>query len=188
MDGSGTESVAILLDPGSLPSGVPRGLLEGAAGRSPESITIRSQNRKVTLADRFEEAATAGRIQGASLDSLPADVFEEHPVPRPAGYPAQTKVYFGGVPVSVLLDWCATCSAIPEEVACMLISRLGSGPGRDAVQGGPSLPYHADGSLHAPYLRNRCRLAERHGGAVWTASESGVCPHPRYVGGRPSSS
>ena len=58
-----------------------------------------------------------------SLNYLDDPLFDERPCPRPVGCTAQTVLYFGGSPVSALLDWCATSSTIPEEIACMLISR-----------------------------------------------------------------
>ena len=61
------------------------------------------------------------------MHSLGPELFEERSCPRPSGYPAQTVLYFGGTPVTALLDWCATSSAIPEEIACMLVSRTLAG-------------------------------------------------------------
>ena len=56
-----------------------------------------------------------------SLDRLPSDEFAVRKRPRPAGYAAQTRLFFGGLAVPALLDWGATCSAIPEEVVCVLL-------------------------------------------------------------------
>ena len=53
------------------------------------------------------------------LDRLKDHEFTVRTFPRPAGYAAQTCLFFGGLAAPALLDWGATCSAIPEEVVCV---------------------------------------------------------------------
>ena len=40
---------------------------------------------------------------------------------RPPGYSAQTRLFFGGLAVPMLLDYGATVSAMPEELACVIL-------------------------------------------------------------------
>ena len=60
----------------------------------------------------------------SSMDQLyerPGSGFAELKYSRPAGYCAQTRVHIGGLAVPMLLDYGATVSAIPEEVACVIL-------------------------------------------------------------------
>ena len=122
-DGSGgRESVARLLEQHTTPS-PPLGFLEWAMGCSSEQVAAFQESRKgQSLKDLFAAATESGRIQTASsLSALPEEMWSERESPRPAGYPARTVLYFGGKPMETLLDYGATSSAIPEEVACILI-------------------------------------------------------------------
>ena len=42
--------------------------------------------------------------------------------PKPAGYCAQTSIEFGGLRTSAMLYACATCSVMPEEIACAILN------------------------------------------------------------------
>ena len=69
----------------------------------------------------FQMAESSSAIEVKRMDSLPADWYESLKQARPAGYAAQTRLFFGGLLVPALLDYGATVSAIPEEVACVII-------------------------------------------------------------------
>lgn len=94
------DSVASMLERTSLPSPAPHDLLEWSLGKPPasevpEQVSYISQRR--TLAELFQEATTTGRITTVdSLDLIDQSMFQERPYPRPAGYPAQTVLYFVG--------------------------------------------------------------------------------------------
>ena len=55
------------------------------------------------------------------LNNYPKEEFEAKQYSKPAGYCAQTRLHFGGLVVPMLLDYGATVSALPEEVACVII-------------------------------------------------------------------
>ena len=69
----------------------------------------------------YQRAVEKNLVITSSMDELPDEQFVEQAAPRPPGYCAQTVLRFGQLGVTSLLDYGATSSAIPEEVACMLI-------------------------------------------------------------------
>ena len=78
--------------------------------------------QRVTLGDLFEEALKRDVAKLGSLDELPDSEFTLHKYARPPGYCAQTILHFGKLAVMSLLDYGATCSGMPEEVAIGIIS------------------------------------------------------------------
>ena len=52
---------------------------------------------------------------------MKASNFCQRSRPKPPGYAAQTVLHFGGVRVVAMLDSCATCSVMPEEIVCAII-------------------------------------------------------------------
>jgi len=83
--------------------------------------SINSKFLSKSLSSLFTLAEESGRIKITSLADLDPGWFVVRENPRPAGYAAQTRMYFGGKAIPMLLDGGATSSALPEEVACMLI-------------------------------------------------------------------
>ena len=74
------------------------------------------------IADEHQLFPTFSLQEG--LDSWSEEDLTLKRYARPAGYQAMTRLWFGGLPVQTLLDSGATVSAIPEEVACLIISRV----------------------------------------------------------------
>ncbi len=56
-----------------------------------------------------------------SLNDLENDEVTMRASAKPAGYAATTTIYFGGKGVHALLDSCATCSSIPEEMVILIL-------------------------------------------------------------------
>ncbi len=104
-----------------LRSADPQDLLGWAIESSPKRDRL-AASAGPGLRELFEEAKATGRVSTVtSLGVLPEEEFEKRRSPKPPGYAAQTTLHFGRKPVLALLDWGATSSAIPEEVACLLI-------------------------------------------------------------------
>ena len=61
-------------------------------------------------------------MYAADLDDIPEEEFKVQAVPRPPGYGAQTVLHFGKMGVTTLLDYGATCNAMPEEVAMSILT------------------------------------------------------------------
>ena len=76
---------------------------------------------KDSLFSLFNRAHQDSRISCGGLDELDEEDYEDMVTARPAGYCAQTQLSFGGLSVPALLDYGATCSAIPEEVAVAIM-------------------------------------------------------------------
>ena len=76
----------------------------------------------MTLDKVFQMSTASGICNVRSLDSMDkADVhLKTHP--RPAGYAAQTRVHLADVTLPAILDSGASCSAIPEEIVCGIVS------------------------------------------------------------------
>ena len=80
-----------------------------------------------SLGDLFSKAVENGAVTHAeSLDDYPEDCFTQRDRAKPSGYAAQTVVHFGGICMPALLDSCATCSIIPEEVLCLMLEHVRS--------------------------------------------------------------
>jgi hypothetical protein len=74
------------------------------------------------LESLFLRAAAKGLTNFGALDELDESEFELRERARPAGYCAQTLLQFGRLGVNALLDYGATCSGMPEEVAVSIIA------------------------------------------------------------------
>ena len=78
-----------------------------------------------SLSELFEAAESNGTVTSIqSMDDIGSEEFTKRNYPRPAGYAAQTILHFGGLCVPALLDSCATCSVMPEEVLCILLGHV----------------------------------------------------------------
>ncbi len=77
-----------------------------------------------TLESLFSKAWTSQHTSLSSLDELDDDEFIIKDTGRPSGHSAQTLLYFGGFGISAILDYGATCSGIPEEVAVSITPML----------------------------------------------------------------
>ena len=75
-----------------------------------------------SLAELYDQAVKRGAAYASSLDEIPEEEFKIQAVPRPPGYCAQTVLHFGKMGITTLLDYGATCNAMPEEVAMSIIS------------------------------------------------------------------
>ena len=77
----------------------------------------------VSLEKVYLQAQSAGLAKEyTSLAELPADEVEIRGEPKPAGHRSQTLLYFGGKAVVALCDYCATCSALPEEILMFILA------------------------------------------------------------------
>ncbi len=76
----------------------------------------------LTLANLYDIASIKGPDITGGLDQLPKSEINVQATPRPPGYCAQTVLHFGCLGVATLLDYGATCNAIPEEVVLSSIS------------------------------------------------------------------
>ena len=86
---------------------------------------------EATLESLYGQAVKKGLIVASSLADFAPEEFVEQAAPRPPGYCAQTVLHFGRLGVATLLDYGATCNAMPEEVAMTIISHaLGAYPDR----------------------------------------------------------
>ena len=80
-----------------------------------------------SLTDLFMKASkNGGPCKTMSLDSMDRGEFSVRTHPRPSGYVAQTLVHMGGLCIPTMLDSCATCSIIPEEVLLVLLDHVSS--------------------------------------------------------------
>merc|ERR1712242_419830 len=79
-------------------------------------------NGQTCLLDLYDEAVRRGAVHASKLKEIPEEEFVVQGVPRPPGYCAQTVLHFGRMGVATLLDYGATCTAMPEEVAMSIIS------------------------------------------------------------------
>ena len=91
-------------------------------------------NGQTCLMDLYDEAVRRGAVYASELKEIPEEEFVVQGVPRPPGYCAQTVLHFGRMGVTTLLDYGATCNAMPEAVAMSSISHAletyddGNGP------------------------------------------------------------
>ena len=74
------------------------------------------------LLDLYDKAVQRGVVYASELKDIPEEEFVIQGVPRPPGYCAQTVLHFGRMGVTTLLDYGATCNAMPEEVTMSIIS------------------------------------------------------------------
>ena len=78
-----------------------------------------------SLEDLFSRAVKSGSVTDAQcLADYPEDCFKLRDRAKPSGYAAQTVLHFGGICMPTLLDSCATCSIIPEEVLCIVLEHV----------------------------------------------------------------
>ena len=77
---------------------------------------------RTCLLDLYDEAVRRGAVYASELKEIPEEEFVVQEVPRPPGYCAQTVLHFGRMAATTLLDYGATCNAMPEEVAMGIIS------------------------------------------------------------------
>ena len=87
-----------------------------------DRICAEVADRKLELSDLFEQAVKRDVARVGSLDDLPDGEFVKQKFARPPGYCAQTVLHLGRLAVMSLLDYGATCSGMPEEVAIGIIS------------------------------------------------------------------
>ena len=82
------------------------------------------QSLKAPTVDKvFEMAEVLGvPMKFHKLDAVPEEELTKVKHGRPPGYQARTRLLFGDMQVPVLLDTCASCSVIPEEVALAIMS------------------------------------------------------------------
>ena len=78
-----------------------------------------------SLEEAYSKAVDQGMLYAETLADLADDQFDLVPSSRPAGYCAQTLLHFGRLGVNALLDYGATCNAMPEEVAEPKVQRHG---------------------------------------------------------------
>ena len=87
------------------------------------------------MEDAYAKAVAQGLVIADSLDDLSDDEFKLQTAARPPGYCAQTVLHFGRLGVTTLLDYGATCNAMPEEVALSIMSHaVDSFPDREDVR------------------------------------------------------
>ena len=75
-----------------------------------------------SLAELYDQAVKRWAAYASSLGEIPEEEFKVRAQPRPPGYCAQTVLYFGKLAVTTLLDYGATCNAMPEEAAMSILS------------------------------------------------------------------
>ena len=85
-------------------------------------ICAEVSQQKTSLEGLFDEAYKKGHASIQTLDQLPEDEFIRYKYARPPGYCAQTILHMGKLGVMSLLDYGATCSGMPEEVAIGIVS------------------------------------------------------------------
>ena len=98
----------------------PEGLGEPSLEESPlepERQSLFSLSEMVRVATE-----TSGGLVVDRLSSLPPSQYETRARGRPSGYNAITRLLVGKRTVRFVVDTGATCSAIPEELACWLIA------------------------------------------------------------------
>ena len=92
-------------------------------------------NGQTCLLDLYDEAVRRGAVYASELKEIPEEEFVIQGMPRPPGYCAQTVLHFGRMGVTTLLDYGATCNAMPEEVAMSIITHaLKANDNRDDPQ------------------------------------------------------
>ena len=84
-------------------------------------------DRVRSLHDIFSKVCQNSAAIKKGLEDIPDKEFSHRSRPRPSGYASQTVLHFGGLCVPTLLDSCATCSVIPEEVLCVLLDYIFKG-------------------------------------------------------------
>ena len=72
---------------------------------------------RISLPELFDKATTKNLTWFSRFDELAEDEFKLQRYARPPGYSAQTILHMGRLAVMALLDYGATCSGMPEEVA-----------------------------------------------------------------------
>ena len=90
---------------------------------SEESDFVAFARGGTTLEELCDKAHRNGEMLAPSFDAIDAEEFTNQKAPRPPGYCAQTRLRFGEVDVTSLLDYGATCNAMPEEIALAIISQ-----------------------------------------------------------------
>ena len=77
-----------------------------------------------TLTEYHDRALSTKVCQFPNLETVERDYAEDithHRVARPPGYCAETLLHFGGLGVVTILDYGATCSGMPEEIAMAIL-------------------------------------------------------------------
>ena len=83
---------------------------------------LRRGGAEMTLDKVFQMSTTSGICSVRSLESLDKSDVDLKTHPRPAGYAAQTRIHLADVTLPAILDSGASCSAIPEEIVCGIVS------------------------------------------------------------------
>ena len=82
-----------------------------------------TQSFEATMLDQV--CSLAGKLGVPLAVQKMADIGEEDltmiKYGRPPGYQARTRLFFGNLQVPVMLDACASCSVIQEEIAASII-------------------------------------------------------------------
>ena len=110
----------------SLPESLPKPTKELlrflTKNRGLDTLCAEVANGRTSLGGIYNKAVKAGIATVGPLDALPDSEFKRQKFARPPGYSAQTLLHFGRLAVMGLLDYGATCSGMPEEVALTIIS------------------------------------------------------------------
>ena len=97
-------------------------LAEFLAPEQTDKAFLAVASGQTCLLDLYDEAVRRGAVYASELKEIPEEEFVVQGVPRPPGYCAQTVLHFGRMGVTTLLDYGATCNAMPEEVAMSIIT------------------------------------------------------------------
>ena len=97
-------------------------LAEFLAPERTEKAFLAAASGQTCLKGLYDEAVRRGALYASELKEIPEEEFVVQGMPRPPGYCAQTVLHFGRMAVTALLDYGATCNAMPEEVAMRSIS------------------------------------------------------------------
>ena len=85
--------------------------------------TLEQSLKAPSVEQVFEMAEMLGApMKFQQLDGVPEEEVTKVKNGRHPGYQARTRLLFGNMQVPVLLDTCASCSVIPEEVALAIMS------------------------------------------------------------------
>ena len=87
-----------------------------------DSVRAQVTQGQISLPDLFEKATAKNLTWFSRFDELAEEEFKLLRYARPPGYSAQTILHMGRLAVMALLDYGATCSGMPEEVAIGIIS------------------------------------------------------------------
>ena len=97
-------------------------LAEFLAPEQTDQAFLAVASGRTCLLDLYDEAVRRGAVYASELQDIPEEEFVVQGVPRPPGYCAQTVLHFGRMGVTTLLDYGATCNAMPEEAAMSIIT------------------------------------------------------------------